>query len=592
MDLSTRSGRREQGLRIQGAIERAGMSAEELAGRVGCSRALVYQYLSGATLAQPDRLQRIASVCGVDLALFYQDDGPDVRRTPPPDVEDRLRSSLEALEALAQAQQSPADLHAAASACQQALTLAQQLNDTGARIRAFHRLGATRLALAEYPEAVEALSQAVSLSASSGDAGAEIAARQCLGAALISLGRDADAEAEFVRTSAGPTVSGRWRGTLSLGGIAEMRGDYATAMARFDDVAAMLEDAATAGELSAAELATGLLYVNMNRTNVYLDGGDFEGARTLAQQCLVDAESLGIAAQGLEARFNLAWCDFATGTLADSWRGLLALRQLARFLGDGGREAFANAWLAILLSAAGDADASVTCGKEGLAQALATGDRRAELYAQLGLADSYSADVRRRNEARYHATQALAVTVSQRQERGEIECRLRLARLAALEANRADLEHQASLALAAAHRLGARHLECIAMVWSGNSRLAASDVPEAERLGASANDLAREIGSAEGIWRSHSLLAASAARRGDTTAQEQHLRSSVDMLESLRAQLRIAGLPDTLMENGECLTVYAELLAVLRAAGRDDAVAELLELAAWPPLADEPGAIR
>src|SRR5262252_2873253 len=73
MDLSTREGRREQGLLIQKAIERANLSAEELANRIGCSRALIYQYLSGSTLAQPDRLQQIANECSVPLTYFYGD---------------------------------------------------------------------------------------------------------------------------------------------------------------------------------------------------------------------------------------------------------------------------------------------------------------------------------------------------------------------------------------------------------------------------------------------------------------------------------------------------------------------------------------
>src|ERR1700712_5067964 len=73
MDLSNRQGRREQGQRIQTAVERAGLSIEELANRLGCSRALIYQYLSGSTLAQPDRLQQIAALCGVPLTYFYSD---------------------------------------------------------------------------------------------------------------------------------------------------------------------------------------------------------------------------------------------------------------------------------------------------------------------------------------------------------------------------------------------------------------------------------------------------------------------------------------------------------------------------------------
>src|ERR1051325_756280 len=73
MDLSTKQGRREQGQRIQRAVERAGLSIEELANRIGCSRALIYQYLSGSTLPQPDRLQQIANESSVPLIYFYGD---------------------------------------------------------------------------------------------------------------------------------------------------------------------------------------------------------------------------------------------------------------------------------------------------------------------------------------------------------------------------------------------------------------------------------------------------------------------------------------------------------------------------------------
>ncbi len=83
MDLRTRQGRREQGQRIQRAVERAGLSVEELAGRIGCSRALIYQYLSGTTLAQPDRLQQIARECDVPLTYFYSE-APEADPTAAP----------------------------------------------------------------------------------------------------------------------------------------------------------------------------------------------------------------------------------------------------------------------------------------------------------------------------------------------------------------------------------------------------------------------------------------------------------------------------------------------------------------------------
>src|SRR5258706_1758074 len=119
MDLSTREGRRDQGLLIQKAIERANLSAEELANRVGCSRALIYQYLSGTTLAQPDRLQQIASVTGVPLVYFFGSEPAESKRgkkgTPAGDDRTRLTDRLAQLEALAAAQESPADWDALVS---------------------------------------------------------------------------------------------------------------------------------------------------------------------------------------------------------------------------------------------------------------------------------------------------------------------------------------------------------------------------------------------------------------------------------------------------------------------------------------------
>src|ERR1700678_1940715 len=134
MDLRTRQGRREQGQRIQRAVERADLSIEELAGRIGCSRALIYQYVSGTTLAQPDRLQQIAEQCGVPLTYFYvatpnvatlgeEDErsaaSQEVRTVnansptvTTQDVTARLADSLRTLQELADAQESPPDYRA------------------------------------------------------------------------------------------------------------------------------------------------------------------------------------------------------------------------------------------------------------------------------------------------------------------------------------------------------------------------------------------------------------------------------------------------------------------------------------------------
>ena len=128
MDLSTRQGRREQGLRIQSAVERANLAIEELATRIGCSRALIYQYLSGSTLAQPDRLQQIARECGVTLAYFYTEEPLETPEAtvspaslptaPPQEVKTRLQENLHLLQELADAQETPPDYRALANTCE------------------------------------------------------------------------------------------------------------------------------------------------------------------------------------------------------------------------------------------------------------------------------------------------------------------------------------------------------------------------------------------------------------------------------------------------------------------------------------------
>ena len=86
------------------------------------------------------------------------------------------------------------------------------------------------------------------------------------------------------------------------------------------------------GSATEDEIAVGRLYVTTNRRNVYMDGGDFRGAKQLAERGMADAEARGNADQHLEARFDLAWCDFQYrgcgkrriqgGRTPCNWRGL------------------------------------------------------------------------------------------------------------------------------------------------------------------------------------------------------------------------------------------------------------------------------
>src|SRR5687767_8831981 len=192
MDLSSRQGRREQGQLIQKAVERAGLSVEELANRIGCSRALIYQYLSGTTLAQPDRLQQIAAITGVSLPYFYGADGKDDGKKAKRAVEDaqaRTAEMLRQLEELARAYECPTDWNALASTSERIISLAGQAYDTRAEAGAHLRLGKSRIHTGDFSRAVESLGRASALFASQSDARKEADSRQALGNALLANGR-------------------------------------------------------------------------------------------------------------------------------------------------------------------------------------------------------------------------------------------------------------------------------------------------------------------------------------------------------------------------------------------------------------------
>ena len=335
MDLSTRQGRREQGQRLQRAVERAGLSIEELAGRIGCSRALIYQYVSGTTLAQPDRVQQIATVCRVPLHAFYADDeniveAGDVeaqRSGGAQDVASRVAERLRALQDLAAAQDSPPDFRGLASTCERIVLLAEQQDDIGVQARALFDLGKALNNIGDSLRAVDALTRSVALALQIGEAHLETSARQSLGKALLILGRTSDARAQFQQVASSASWDTKWRGAVSLGSIHEQRGEYKEAMQRFDDAAAVLEEAEASRQATSREVAVGLLFINSNRRNVYLAGGDLVESRALGEMALHDAEALGNAGQNLAARFDLAWCDFFAGQWSAAYQHLQTMLQ-------------------------------------------------------------------------------------------------------------------------------------------------------------------------------------------------------------------------------------------------------------------------
>jgi tetratricopeptide (TPR) repeat protein len=583
MDLSTRQGRREQGLLIQNAVEQAGLSVEELANRIGCSRALIYQYLSGTTLAQPDRLQHIARETGVSLAYFFGTAETSASRSATneqADVRRAISDSIRRLEELARYQSSPVDWQAVASTSEQIVSLASQAEDREAEARALLNLGRARVRMGEFSRATDPLFTAIDLFAGAGQGALEADARQVLGHALLSLGRAAEARDQFTRVAGGDQWQARWSGAVSLAAVAEQVGDYREAMARCDEAASILEEG-----ISSQDIARGMLYVNANRVNLYMAGGDFLSARALAEKCLSEAEAQGNSDQHLEARLNLGMCAVWLGDWAAAHRTLTASAQLARFLGDRSREAMARATLAILLAALCDCNPSIEQAKDALAAALSQGDHRAELFAQMALADAYFA-LDRDSEARYHANQALAVASSLRLALYETECRSRIARLSIQLDDLEEAEEALSRALRSADRLGARHLEAEATLLQAELRLKRGERAGAEESAAKALQLSEEMDLKPQVWAAE-LMRARVLHTKPKAHAEQSLYATeraVASIERVRVQLRDAGIADTMLEDRQRLAGYQLRVDLLHELGRDDEADEFIENAAWPPL--------
>ena len=232
MDLSTREGRRRQGARIKEAAREAGLTLDELARQIGCSRALIFQYASGASLAQSDRLQQIASGRASSARLVFPDAdahlpedparsaetrlSPQSRRAlqasgtrlPPsaPDFEQRqVRDDIARLEALLAAYSAPVDYRKVVDCCQQLQPLLAHEADGERPAAVLFKQGNALIQLQEWGQAREKLEEAAAMFRQAGNPIAERDALQSLGHANLMLGRVEEAlqQFEFVASGAG-----------------------------------------------------------------------------------------------------------------------------------------------------------------------------------------------------------------------------------------------------------------------------------------------------------------------------------------------------------------------------------------------------
>lgn len=595
MDLTTPEGRKKQGELILRAIREAGLSVEQVARDIGCSRALLYQYIAGTTLAQPDKLTLIARRTGKPLAFFYGAAAvePDAvraerealareraawERQQAEERERRLRERLESLLVLADAQAAPPDWRGAASTCEQILPLARALGDQRAEAAALFRLGNLRLLLGDFDGALMALQQARALFERLGDQPYALACRQSIGRALLLMGRPEDAVREFTRAAQSDHWHNRWEAEVALAAVTEWVGDFHAAMVHLDAAETLAEQAP-----SERARQTVHLFVIANRANVYLACGDFAEALKLARRATELAAQLADRDQQLETLLTQAVCLRHLGEWATAWDIAQQVRTLSQFAEEAERVAVADTLLGHLAAVVGDFAQAKERSKDALTAALRLRSRQAELWAHKALAETY---LREGNaaDARYHALEAveLADTMRHATEYAHALC-LRAWTLWQL-GQLAEAAQDAARALALADEKGARHIAGLAAWLRAQIDRASGRVDDAVNALAEAERLARETGDAELVWRCLATRGEWHWSDGDVAAATVPLRAAVAMLDQWRAQWRHEGHEDTWLEDPWRVRICWLFARCLERTEGVPAAEAFVEQSGWLPL--------
>ncbi|MER3500721.1 MAG: hypothetical protein IMHGJWDQ_000023 [Candidatus Fervidibacter sp.] len=594
LDLTTPEGRKKQGELILRAIREAGLSVEQVAKDIGCSRALLYQYIAGTTLAQPDKLTLIARRTGKPLAYFYGADlaapedlqaerealaraRTEWERQQAEERERRLRERLDSLFALAEAQLSPPDWRTAASTYEQVLPIARELGDNWAEAIALFRLGNLRLLMGDLDGALFVLRQAQALFERLGEAPYALACRQSIGRALLLMGHPEEARQQFELVARSGNWHNRWEATVALAAVAEWTGDFKSAMVHLDNAEELSRDAP-----AERDAQTVRLFVTANRANVYLACGDFAEAAKLAKEAFNLAEQLGDRDQQLEALLTFAVCQRFLGAWVLARENASRARMLALFAGDHERVIVAETVLAQLSSVAGDFAGAKNWAKGALAEALRSRSRRAELWAHKALAETYlreeSAD-----DALYHAQLAteLSETMRHATEFAHSLCLRSWANL--LAGKPEEARRDAERAFNIADEKGMRHIAALAC-WLLAQTARKPDAPQSREWLGRAEQLAREVGDAELVFRCLVLKGQWALETGDWQGAEKVFAQAHPLLEQWRGEWRRAGLDDTWLEDPQRFRFYLDIAKVLARRKSKEAADAFVEAAGWLPL--------
>ena len=605
MDLSNREGRRLQGAKIKQASREAGLTLDELARQIGCSRALIFQYASGASLAQSDRLQQIASAVARPLDWFFregdeEDTGPgrpiettlseeqralqvqrDAFEAERSRFEQRqVRDDIARLESLLAAYSAPVDYRKIVDCCQQLQPLLS--HDEGGERGAIvlFKQGNALIQLQEWGAAREKLEAAASLFRRKGNPVAERDTLQSLGHANLMLGRVEEAQQQFEFVASGEDWTNRWQGTLSRGAAHELLGNYAAAITDFEAALEIVEERG-----DAVETETARLYVEANWSNLELDFGDYASAFQRAQRCVRMAQRRGLQDQYIEALLTSGVATLHLGDPAAAIRLVQQALDAAHLSGDQQRRSLALSCLSECDTARGHITDAIAEGKEALALALRCSAVRSEILAQRALARAYL-HACNSAEALYHAQQGLAVAI-------DIRLRLPQAQFGALKAEarteagqfaaaRADAERARKLA----EELQSRPLEWECRLALGRSALGEGLLEEALVHGLAAIALWTALAPGGHDWRGAGILAQAYHLADNAAEARPAYEASIALLTAERLRQSALTGEDTLLEDPRARDLWQGWLQFAAEILGRDAARECAFNADWPPLLD------
>lgn len=597
LDLTTPEGRKKQGELILQAIREAGLSVEQVAKDIGCSRALLYQYIAGTTLAQPDKLTLIARRTGKPLMFFYGADLAqpeaiqaereafhrerlELERKLVEDRERNLKQQIENLFSLADAQSSPPDWKSAASTCEQIIPLARSIGDEESETKALFKLGNLRLLMGDLDGALSSLRQAQSLFEKLENKAYALACRQSIGRALLLMGHPEEAKAQFDLAAKSDNWHNRWEATVALAAVSEWVGDFKSAMERLDEAEDLSSQAPTEREGQIVRM-----FVSANRANVYLACGDFAEAEKLARESLKVAEQIGDRDQQLELMLTIAVCLGHLGKWVEAYESALRAKTLASFANDFERVVVAETVLAQLLAIVGDFDGAKVEAKSALTSALKIRSRRAELWAQKALAETY---LREGNstEARYHAQMSFEIAEGMRHA---LEHAHSLALKSWTNFQLGDLNsanEEAEKAFHIADEKGMRYIAALS-AWLKAQIAMKRNEKEAEKWLSNALKLAQETGDANLLYSCLALKGEWSLLKGKLQEAFGALMKAHHLLESWRTDWRNFGLDDTWLEDPFRRKAYLSLAQCIAQKEGKEAAEKFVNELGWLPLIED-----